>query len=394
MVNSCLNLIDDLTKDGIIDKEKEKSDKKEDMLQKKVGKLWDLVNHAVKDDENNQLMDPNNSHRVRDLIKKLNDAIKNQDLNQPKMRHIAKNLSKKIENGEDELAKDLLDFTMNDLEKNGKDNEEIKDLDMDTLATLSKFPGLMKAIMKKADLWNDLKKEYDEPELTHKKRGVLSTLFNNASKNNYNIENMINDDPEGIKNLLKKMINDPVKTLDDGGEEIAEKEVDTLCNILKDRNNYKSLASKNLITDDDINKLEDLYKDLDPKLSEGLKPILDQLKEADKAKKEKEEVLEDEKKIEELEKKVGNCFENHKKALIAYMSNPANETSSSSLLPGKLKIPFDFMKKDSSDIDDKKIPGKLKSPIDTQENKDEKENKNIPGKLKNIPEVNTEEEKK
>ena len=392
MVNSCLNLIDDLTKDGIIDKEKEKSDKKEDMLQKKVGKLWDLVNHAVKDDENNQLMDPNNSHRVRDLIKKLNDAIKNQDLNQPKMRHIAKNLSKKIENGEDELAKDLLDFTMNDLEKNGKDNEEIKDLDMDTLATLSKFPGLMKAIMKKADLWNDLKKEYDEPELTHKKRGVLSTLFNNASKNNYNIENMINDDPEGIKNLLKKMINDPVKTLDDGGEEIAEKEVDTLCNILKDRNNYKSLASKNLITDDDINKLEDLYKDLDPKLSEGLKPILDQLKEADKAKKEKEEVLEDEKKIEELEKKVGNCFENHKKALIAYMSNPANETSSSSLLPGKLKIPFDFMKKDSSDIDDKKIPGKLKSPIDTQENKDEKENKNIPGKLKNIPEVNTEAE--
>ena len=68
------------------------------------------------------------------------------------------------------------------------------------------------------------------------------------------------------------------------------------------------------------------------------------------------------------------------------MSNPANETSSSSLLPGKLKIPFDFMKKDSSEIDDKKIPGKLKSPIDTKENKDEKENKNIPGKLKNIPE--------
>ena len=80
-----------------------------------------------------------------------------------------------------------------------------KDVNYETLSNLSKFPGLMKAIMKKADLWNDLKKEYDEPELTHKKRGVLSTLFNNASKNNYNIENMINDDPEGIKNLLKKM---------------------------------------------------------------------------------------------------------------------------------------------------------------------------------------------
>ena len=49
---------------------------------------------------------------------------------------------------------------------------------------------------------------------------------------------MINEDPEGVKNLLKKMIYDPVKSLDNGGEEIAEKEVDTLCNILKDRNNY------------------------------------------------------------------------------------------------------------------------------------------------------------
>ena len=274
MVNSCLNLIDDLGKDGIIDKEKEKPEKKEEMLNKKVGKLWDLVNHAVNDDENNQLLDPSNTHRVRDLIKKINDAIKNQELNKPKMRYMSKNLAKRIENGEDDLAKDLLDFTANDLEKDGKDNDEIKDMDIEALSSLSKFPGLMKQIMKKPNLLNLLKKEYDEPELIHKKRGALSTIFNNASKNNYNIENMINDDPEGVKNLLKKMIHDPVKTLEDGGDDIAEKEVDTLCNILKDNNNYKALTAKNLITDDDIKKLEDLYKDLDPKLAESLKPIL------------------------------------------------------------------------------------------------------------------------
>ena len=112
---------------------------------------------------------------------KLNEAIKNQDLNNPKMRYIAKNLSKKIENGEDPIAKDLLDFTMKDIEENGKDNEEIKDIDMDTLATLSKFPGLMKQIMKNGKLFKELQKDYNEPELTHKKRGVLSTIFNNAS---------------------------------------------------------------------------------------------------------------------------------------------------------------------------------------------------------------------
>ena len=387
MVNSCLNLIDDLSKDGIINKEKEKPEKKEEMLNKKVEKLWDLVNHAVKDDENNQILEPNNSHRVRDLIKKINDAIKNQDLNKPKMRYITKNLAKNIENGEDEVAKDLLDFVANDLENNGKDNEEIKDMDIETLATLSKFPGLMKQIIKKPNLWKALKKEYDEPELTHKRRGPLSTIFNNASKNNYNIEDLINGDPDGVKDLLKKMIHDPVKTLEDGGDDIAEKEVDTLCNILKDKNNYNALTSKNLITDDDINKLEDLYKDLDPKLTEPLKPILSKLKEDEKSKKEKEEVLEDEKKIGDLDEKVGNCFENHKKALISYLSNPQNERRSS-IIPDKLKIPLDFLARSISDITDKPFPGKLKNPFENQDKELNKDLKNIPGKLTNIPQGN------
>ena len=385
MANACLNLIDDLTKNKDKEKDKEKDDKKDDIINKKLGKLWNLINHAVKNDDNNQILDSINAPKARLLIKKLNEALdQNQNLNKPELRYIAKNLSKGLESGEGEVAKDLLDFTMNDLEKNGKDDEDVKNIDMETLAVLSKFPGLMKQIMKNPNIWKEIKKDYDEPELVHKKRGVLSTLFNNASKNNYNIENMINDDPEGVKNLLKKMIHDPVKTLDNGGQEIAEKEVDTLCNILKDRNNYKALANNNLINDDDINKLEELYKDLDPKLCESLRPILAKLKEADRAKKEKDEVLDDENKINTLEKKVGNCFENHKKAIIAYMSNPANANQSGGgLLPGKLKNPFDFITKGSSDIN-KNIPGKLKNPFDNQDSKDlDNKDKNIPGKLKN-----------
>ena len=87
------------------------------------------------------------------------------------------------------------------------------------------------------------------------------------------------------------------------------------------------MKNKNLINDDDINKLEELYKDLDPNLNNSLKSISSQLKEANKAQKEKDEVLEDEKETAILEKRIGNCFENHKKALIAYMSNPANEAT-------------------------------------------------------------------
>ena len=42
------------------------------------------------------------------------------------------------------------------------------------------------------------------------------------------------------------MINDPVKSLNDGGADIAETEVDSLCNLLKDKNNYKALSKGDL----------------------------------------------------------------------------------------------------------------------------------------------------
>ena len=124
--------------------------------------------------------------------------------------------------------------------------------------------------MKNPNIWDMLKKDYLDPDLTYENRLMLSSLFNNVSQSNYNVENMINNDPQGMKALLHKLINDPVKSLDDGGKEIAENEVDTLCNILKDNNNYKALTKGDLITEDDVNKLENLYKDLDPKLGEPL----------------------------------------------------------------------------------------------------------------------------
>ena len=379
MCDACLKVIDDLSKDDdIIDKSK---GGKSQEIKKKVNKLWNLVNSAVKDDNNKQLLEPTNSNLTRDLLKKLDDAINNKGINDKKMREIPNNLSKNLENGEDKLAQDLLDFAMDDLKKHGDEDQEIKDLDLQTLTNLSKFPGLMKQIMKNPDLWNKLKKDYVDPEVTNKKRGVLSTLFNNATKSNYNVENMINNDKDGMKALLNKMINDPVKSLDDGGREIAETEVDTLCNILKDRNNYKALSKGDLLNEDDVNKLENLYRDLDPTIGEPLRPILEQIREADKAKKEKDDVEEDEKKLLELEKRVGNCFENHKRALLSYASkNPANFAGKQ--IPGKISDDrFGDMGKRSDD-ENRALPGKLKNPFDGQGTKVDDNNRNIPGRLK------------
>ena len=124
---------------------------------------------------------------------------------------------------------------------------------------------------------------------------MLSKLFNNATKNNYDVENMIDNDLQEMKSLLDTLINNPVQTLDDGEREIVETEMDTLCNLLKEGNNYQALAKNNLITEDQIQKLDLLYKNLDSKIGEPLRPIIAQIHETDKAKKEKDNVIEDEK---------------------------------------------------------------------------------------------------
>ena len=172
------------------------------------------MNQAAKNDNNKQLLDPNNSNLTRDLLKKLDDAMNNKGINDKKMREIPNNLSKNLENGEDKVAQDLLDFVSDDLKKHGDEDEEIKDLDLQTLTNLSKFPGLMKQIMKNPDLWNKIKNDYADPDISNKKRGVLSTLFNNAAKSNYNVENMINNDKDGMKALLNKMIKEMFVILD------------------------------------------------------------------------------------------------------------------------------------------------------------------------------------
>ncbi len=147
---------------------------------------------------------------------------------------------------------------------------------------------------------------------------MLAKLFNNFTLLNYNIENMINNDPPGMKALLDKMINDSVKSLDNGGADIADTKVNSLYNLVKQRNNYKALSKGNIINNNQTVRLKALYDSLVPKIGEPLKPILAQIKGADKAKKEKDEVAEYENKILDLQKQVRNCLEIHKRSLLDY----------------------------------------------------------------------------
>ena len=95
------------------------------------------------------------------------------------------------------------------------------------------------------------------------------------------------------------------------------------------------------------------------------------IKEAYKAKKEKDEIKEDERKLNDLDKRVGDNLKNHRMALLGYATMNR---------PGKLSdnrwgnMPA---RKD----DDRPLQGKLK-PFGGQGKEDEGRNDKIPGKLK------------
>ena len=54
---------------------------------------------AFKNDDKKILLDPSNTHRVRDLIKKIKRWINKQGINDKKLRSIPLNLAKRPENG-------------------------------------------------------------------------------------------------------------------------------------------------------------------------------------------------------------------------------------------------------------------------------------------------------
>ena len=303
-----------------------------------------------------------------------------------KLRFIPYELSKKLDNGDDKLGQDILDFVMEDLEKHG--NNENK---RHKYANFSQFVEISKINETNYEkLWNQLQNDYATPKLVNKKRVVLSTLFNNASLSNYNVDNMISSNPAGVKGLLDTIINNPVNNNDEICYQIAKNEVDTLCNILKDKNNYKALTRGNIIDPAKLNKIETLYNTLDPQLGELLRPLVLRIKEADKAKKEKDEVKEDERKLNDLDKRVGDNFENHRMALLGYatMNRPGKlsddrwgnmpaRKDDDRPIPGKLK-PFKGPEKDEAR--NERIPGKLK-PFGGKD-RDEAKNEKIPGRLK------------
>ena len=307
-----IDLINDLEKKDIYEKDK-------NIINERIKKLLFLIQNILNKDNSNSIIGKNNG-KVKELIEKLNDLIKKNNINEQFIRNIPKIISSKIENDE-EICVKILDFISEDL-INNKDNLEIKNTNLETLSNLSKFQSVLNLIQKNTNLFNLLKEEYSKENIQLELRQSLSVIFNNISKSNYNIESLINSDPDLIKLLFIKVLSHSITTNENNGIIISKIEISTINNIIKDIDNYKSLLNKNIINEEDFKKL--LERNLDNEIMNDIKQILKNIEDSNKNKKDENELSNYENQVNMLENNLNELYNKHMEEL---NKEPKNENN-------------------------------------------------------------------
>ena len=208
LCDTAMDIIDDLKKEGVIKKEPTEAEKeKNEQIVKRLTKMWDMIHNVLNQDISNTIS--TNEELVGNMMDKLGETIA-VGANDVSLRDVPKILSSKMENNDDVNDK-ILNFAADDLIKN-EENKDIKAKDLETIANLSKYSGPMKNIMKNDKLWTTLKNMYaKEDDLNN--RALLSEIFRNATKNNFTIENLINNDADAIKLIFNKVLTDTISTI-------------------------------------------------------------------------------------------------------------------------------------------------------------------------------------
>ena len=304
----CCNLLNELETDS-----KENKDENEisyNTIIERTTKLLSSIQNILNKDYSNSIIDFNNNGRVKELIDKINNLIKSNQINEPFLRNILKMISSKIENGNDDLLERFLNFVPEDT-VNNKEVSEIKNINLQTISNLSKFQSSIKTIMKNESLFNLIKEEYSKEDLPIESRQSLSLIFNNISKSNYNIENLIDSDPNSIKLIFIKVLSHTITSKEENGINVAKTEISTVANVIKDNNNLKNLLNKNIILEEDISKLGSIYDSIDPEISSEIKEIIQIIEELNKNKAEETAIINDEALIEKIEKIIEEPFNIH-----------------------------------------------------------------------------------
>ena len=227
-----------------------------------------------------------------------------------------------------ELLENTLEFILDDLNETPPRELEIN---LDSLTTLSKDISIMKHLITNDQLSSVLLNLYnDKQNLTLPQRRNISTIFNNLSKNTFNVESIIENKPEIIKSILDKVVEKENVIKDAENIDIPQKELNIITSIFKDKNNSNLIMEKGLFVPENISQIIDNYKDVHESLNDLLKE-LQNIFDILTNKKDKEENYKlDRAILNNLKEKIKKAFDEHlnelKKLNIDEFNNANNET--------------------------------------------------------------------
>ena len=106
-----------------------------------------------------------------------------------------------LENSSDIYDK-ITDFIAEDFKQDPK--KEI-DINLDTLAEQTNYSSAVKDLLNNKELLKAITELYSDKDLSIQRRRHISNIYNNLTKNTYNVDNIIQDNPEFIKTLISKL---------------------------------------------------------------------------------------------------------------------------------------------------------------------------------------------
>ena len=253
--NLFLDLINDFNKCENINKEN---------YNNKINKLFININTILNLDKNIY----NNNDLINKLFNTINNTKNKFDDDENNIQNILNTISKNINNNSN-----VFEEGIKIIHDDFKEKKNI-DKNLETLSNFSNFPTAVKYIMNDNEIFNTCKEEYSNDEIPIERRRNLANIFNNISKNSYNIDTLISNDKDAIKICAKKCILEKNLIKNKENIDIPINEIDTISNIVSDNNNFKLVTKNGIITDDELNKICNNYKDLEnPEIQNKLKAI-------------------------------------------------------------------------------------------------------------------------
>ena len=79
-------------------------------------------------------------------------------------------------------------------------------INLDTLVIQAKYSTVVKYLLNNKNLVKNIHDLYKDENLSFQRRRNFATVYNNLTKNSYNVDNIIQDDPDTFKAITLKSV--------------------------------------------------------------------------------------------------------------------------------------------------------------------------------------------